>query len=215
MNQKVSNVIKQTELFAEKGNNDTIRLWEGHREQALLWRSIALIQVPVTAIVVIFAIILWTTRSITLNVPSKPLPGMYMAQDIPDSEFIDVATDFLNLYATYRSSVARKQFVAAREMLNEPMLSKFDKEVLTVELKAIEGTNRTQIFYPDPTETKLVRNGREVSVSLTGERSKIIAGKELEPVVSRFTLTMTSIPRNRLNPYGIVITNVMSEQIDR
>jgi hypothetical protein len=215
MNQKVTNVIKQTELFADKGKNDTIRLWESHKEQALLWRSIALIQVPATCIALVFALILWTTRSITLNVPSKPLPGMYMAQDIPDSEFIDVATDFLNLYATYRSSVARKQFAAAREMLNEPMLSKFDKEVVTVELKAIEGTNRTQVFFPDPTETKLVRKGREITVSLMGERSKIIAGKELEPVVTRFTLTMTSIPRNKLNPYGIVITNVMSEQIER
>jgi hypothetical protein len=76
------------------------------------------------------------------------------------------------------------------------------------ELGAIESTARTQVFFTDPLRTKVTRNGTEVTVSLVGERWKVIAGSPLPTVTSRFTITMSTIPRNPLNPYGIVITGV-------
>jgi hypothetical protein len=210
---KPSKVVKGSELIDSKKESDTIRLWENYKDQAILWRSIALLQIPATFICAGLALALWLTRSITLNVPPKPLPGQYLAQDIPDSEFIDAATDFINLIASYQPTVARRQFMRAREMTMEPLLGRFNTEMMGTELKAIENTARTQLFFPDPTQTEVIRDGTEVHVKMLGERLKYVAGRELPPVTTRFVVTLTTVPRHSLNPYGIVVINVTSENM--
>jgi hypothetical protein len=151
---------------------------------------------------------MWSTREITLTVPSKPMPGIYAAQDIPDNEFVNVALDYVNLIATYQPRTARRQFEAASAMLKEPLLTKFREEMINSELGAIESSSRTQVFFTDPLKTSVSRRGNEVTVSLIGERWKVIAGAELPTVTSRFRVTMTTIPKNAINPYGIVISSV-------
>jgi hypothetical protein len=209
---QATEVIKEkvgdTQLSAGRTKNDTIRLWENYKDQALMWRSLALLQIPATAIALIFSIVMWATREITLQVPSKPMPGMYAAQDIPDSEFVNIANDYISLIATYQPATARKQFEAARAMLKEPLLTKFNTEMIGSELSAIETTSRTQVFFVDPLKTKVTRDGNNVTVTVVGERWKVIAGAELPTVTSRFRVTLTTNPRNPLNQYGIVITSV-------
>lgn len=200
--------VADTQLPAGRDKSDTIRLWENHKDQALMWRSLCLIQVPATLGAIIFAIIMWSTREITLTVPSKPMPGHYAAQDIPDNEFVNVANDYINLIATYQPGTARKQFEAAAAMLQEPLLSKFRDEMMNSELGAIENSARTQVFFADPLRKAVRRQGNDVEVTVYGERLKYIAGQELQPVTSRFRVTMTTIPRNVINPYGIVIKSV-------
>ena len=175
---------------------------------ALLWRSLSLIQFPATFAALIFATVMWSTRVVNLTVPSKPEPGIHVAQDIPDTEFINAANNYVNLVATYQPGTARNQFNVARSMLKEPVYTKFTEEMMGAELGAIESTGRTQVFFTDPLRTKVVRNGNEVRVNLVGERWKVIAGSPLPTVTSRFSITMSTIPRNPLNPYGIVITAV-------
>jgi hypothetical protein len=209
--------VADTQLSATRDKSDTIRLWENYKDQALMWRSLALLQVPATLAAILFSIVMW---SITLSVPSKPMPGIYAAQDIPDNEFVNVATDYINLIATYQPGTARRQFEAAASMLKEPLLSKFREEMINSELGAIEGSARTQIFYVDPLKGSVIRQGNQVIVTIIGERIKYIAGQELPPVTSRFRVTLTTIPRNTLNPYGIVISsvtfksNIKGEQIN-
>ena len=174
-----------------------------------MWRALSLIQLPTTFIAIIFALVMWSTREITLSVPSKPMPGMYAAQDIPDTEFVNVANDYVNLVATYQPNTARKQFEVARAMLKEPLLTKFNDENMSSELPAIETTLRTQVFFIDPLQTRVEREGQRVLVSIAGERWKVIAGAEIPTVSSRYRVEMTTIPRNPVNPYGIVITNVL------
>jgi hypothetical protein len=200
--------VADTQLQAGRDNSDTIRLWENYKDQSLMWRSLSLIQIPTTLIAILFSIVLWTTREITLTVPSKPMPGIYAAQDIPDNEFVNVAADYINLIATYQPRTARRQFEAASAMLKEPLLSKFKEEMMNSELGAIENSSRTQVFFVDPLKTAVSRRGNDVTVSVEGERWKVIAGAELPTVTSRFRVTMTTIPRNQINPYGIVITSV-------
>lgn len=218
--ESIKNKVADTQLSAARDKSDTIRLWENYKDQALMWRSLALIQIPATLAAIIFSIIMWSTREITLSVPSKPMPGIYAAQDIPDNEFVNVATDYINLIATYQPGTARKQFEAAAAMLKEPLLSKFREEMINSELGAIEGSARTQVFYVDPLKGSVIRQGNQVIVTIIGERIKYIAGQELPPVTSRFRVTMTTIPRNVINPYGIVITsvtfksNIKGEQIN-
>ena len=204
---KVSELLKNSAVTTIKGETDTIRLWEAYKDQASLWRAIALLQIPATAVALIFALIMWSNRSITLNVPSKPLPGTYPVSDLRDSEFIDIATDFTNLIATYQPKIARRQFEAASEMLIEPILGYFKTNMLIDELKAIETTGRTQIFFADPTKTAIRREGKYVTVTFAGDRTKIIGGRDSAPTPAVYEITMTTIPRNSLNPYGIVISN--------
>src|SRR5690606_41834731 len=76
--------LSHTTLFRSidgRSEADTIRLWENYREQALMWRALALLQIPATFIALVFALWIWNTRSITLEVPAKPLPGRYLAKD--------------------------------------------------------------------------------------------------------------------------------------
>lgn len=201
--------VADTQLTAARNNNDTIRLWENYKDQALMWRALSLIQLPTTFIAVIFALVMWSTREITLSVPSKPMPGMYAAQDIPDTEFVNAANDYVNLVATYQPNTARKQFEVARAMLKEPLLTRFNDENMGSELPAIETTLRTQVFFVDPLKTKVERDGTKVYVSISGERWKVIAGAPIPSVTSRYRLELTTIPRNPVNPYGIVITNIL------
>lgn len=201
-------VVADTRLNATRSESDTIRLWENYKDQALLWRSLSLMQFPMTFVALIFALVMWSTRVINLTVPSKPEPGVHIAQDIPDTEFINAANTYVNLVATYQPMTARNQFNVASSMLKEPVYTKFKEEMMGAELGAIESTGRTQVFFTDPLRTKVTRNGTEVTVSLVGERWKVIAGSSLPTVTSRFTITMSTIPRNPLNPYGIVITGV-------
>ena len=204
----IREVVADTRLKATRSENDTIRLWDNYKDQALLWRSLSLIQFPATFAALIFATVMWSTRVVNLTVPSKPEPGIHVAQDIPDTEFINAANNYVNLVATYQPGTARNQFNVARSMLKEPVYTKFTEEMMGAELGAIESTGRTQVFFTDPLRTKVVRNGNEVRVNLVGERWKVIAGSPLPTVTSRFSITMSTIPRNPLNPYGIVITAV-------
>ena len=204
----VRDVVADTRLNATRSQSDTIRLWENYKDQALLWRSLTLIQFPATFAALIFATVMWSTRVVNLTVPSKPEPGIHVAQDIPDTEFINAANTYVNLVATYQPVTARSQFSVARSMLKEPVYTKFNEEMMGAELGAIESTSRTQVFFTDPLRTKVTRNGNEVTVSLVGERWKVIAGSPLPTITSRFTIAMSTIPRNPLNPYGIVITGV-------
>jgi hypothetical protein len=204
----IKDKVADTNLQVGRDKSDTIRLWENYKDQSLMWRSLSLIQFPTTLIAIGFAILMWSTREITLTVPSKPMPGIYAAQDIPDNEFVNVALDYVNLIATYQPKTARRQFEAASGMLKEPLLTKFREEMINSELGAIENSSRTQVFFTDPLKTTVSRRGNDVTVSLIGERWKVIAGAELPTVTSRFRVTMTTIPRNTINPYGIVITSV-------
>ena len=202
-------IIEDTRFRESKRESDTVRVWENYREQALLWRALALFQIPATAIALVFALVIWVTRTTILNVPAKPLPGYYAAEEIPDAEFISVATEFINLIASYQPVTARKQFKEGAKFLFEPMSARFEQEMLGRELTAIENTRRTQVFFSDPTKTELMRNpDGTVTVTLVGERQKLVAGEVLPNVMTQFRVTMTTIPRNALNQYGIVITNV-------
>ena len=213
---KVANAVKSTEVFDARGETDTIRLWENYRDQALMWRAIALLQMPTTLVLVVLSVVLWMTRHVTLNVPAKPLPGVYLAKEIPDTEFVETSTDFVNLIASYQPATARRQFNMAKQMLIEPMLSRFESEMMGIELKAIEQTTRTQLFFADPLETRFERiDDKSVKVSFVGDRLKLVAGQELPAEKTRYTVVLTTIPRHPLNPYGVVVTNVQFENLSK
>lgn len=210
----VKQIMRDSGIVDNARETDTIRLWENYRDQALLWRAIALMQIPATIVALLFAVFMYMNSDPVINVPQRPLPGVYKASEIPDPIFVEAATDFINLIATYQPVVARRQFEKAREMLQEPFLTKFNTELVQEELRAIESTARTQLFFADPTRpVRIERSGPDVRVTIFGDRLKIVAGRQLPLQQSIFQVTMTTIPKNSINPYGIVVKGLVAKDV--
>ena len=202
--------IKQLERVAGRAGSDTIRLWEGYKEQAFFWRALALIQVPATALAIAIALVMYFLADTIIEVPEHPQPGFYSVKQLPDSQFINVAREVVNLISTYQPAVARRQFKTARKYLWEPALSQFESVMLQSELNAIEGTKRSQMFFINPRLIQVVRSPEDdtVAVRIPGIRQKLIGDKPLEPDELVYYIKMTTIPRNVHNEYGIVVTDI-------
>lgn len=206
-------LLKDSQIAEARGETDTIRLWEGYREQAIMWRALALLQIPATFVALVAALIFWFNMEITLNVPPRPLPGLYSATELPREVFIENATNFVNLVATYQPAVAQRQYLKAREMVTEPFLTQYDEAILRNELKTIVNTTRTQVFFLDPTKTEYLLENGTVRVSFVGERMRYIAGKQLPRQKSKYVVSMTTLPNNEMNPYGIMVNGLSIEDL--
>jgi hypothetical protein len=205
--------IRQIEVVDGRAGADTIKLWEHYRDHALMWRAIAMFQFPATFLALIAAVLMYYTADTKIEVPERPQPGMYSIKQLPDSEFIDVATKLINLITTYQPHSARQQFFSARKFLWEPALSEFENTYVKSELRVIEETSRSQIFFIDPKQIKIERHPDidRVVVRLPGVRQKLLGQKPLPPDEMVFYVKMTTIPRNIHNEYGIVVLDMRLE----
>ena len=134
------------------------RICDDYRAQSRFWRALTFVQLPTTIVAVVAAVLMQFTGDTFIRVPDKPLPAQFPVEKLPDRQFLKKAEDILALIATYRFETAREQFEDARKLLWEPALSKFQQEVLNDELKKIEQTGRTQMFF---IERRLVKIDRE------------------------------------------------------
>lgn len=210
----VKGLLSQNTIQDPKGGADTLKMWEAYKNQALLWRAIALLQIPATLCSILIALYALTTHSITLKVPARPLPGVYAVQEIPDTEFINAASEFINLTQSYQSKVARRQYTEVLNHLAEPFLTEFQRDYFDLELKAIESTARTQVFLLDPTKTEVSREDRNsIKVTFIGERLKFIMGQEQRTVTTKFSVYLNTYPRNSINPYGIMISGFSADEV--
>jgi len=107
--EQTKNVLKAANIqnYDRKSGSDTIRIWEGYKAQAVLWRALSIIQLLATTAISILCIILWQTRSITLSVPQRPVPGQYNTQEIPDADFIELANSFVSLIAHFNHTLQK------------------------------------------------------------------------------------------------------------
>ncbi len=208
--------IKQLERVGGRAGADTIRLWEGYREQAYLWRALCLLQMPATALSIAAALVMYFFADTIIEVPERPLPGYFSVSQLHDSQFIDAATAVINLTATYQPAIARRQFKTARKYLWEPALTEFEDTMMTKEIQAIEETKRSQIFFINQRLIKLERypDLERVVVRIPGIRQKLIGSKPLPPDEMAYYVTMTTIPRNVSNEYGIVVIDIHLRRID-
>jgi hypothetical protein len=205
---KSSNIARKINVGESRQEADTFKLWESYREQATMWRVIALFQMFGSFLLICFAFYLYSTREITLHVPRQPLPGQYAVNQVPEDILVEAATEIVNLIATYQPHTAEKQFRAVLELLDEPALSQFKETMLGMELQAIRGTSRTQLFVVDPSRNTIEFSRHGAHVTLIGERDKFMAGKLLTPVTTAYRITFTTKPRNKINPYGLVATKI-------
>lgn len=202
--------LKQLERVGGRAGTDTIRLWEGYKEQAYLWRALALLQMPATALSIAAALVMYFFADTMIEVPERPQPGYYSVKQLPDSQFINAATSVVNLMATYQPGVARRQFKTARKYLWEPALTEFEETMMGSELRTIEETKRSQMFFINPRLIKVERYPEidKVVVRIPGVRLKLIGNKPLPADQMVYYVKMTTIPRNVHNEYGIVVVDI-------
>lgn len=208
--ESVKEDLKLLEKTSARGKGDTIRLWESYRDQAHFWRAFSLIQLPLSALCVALALVIYSTADTIVEVPAKPQPGNYSVKELPDSEFVAVAQEVVNLISTYQYTNAAEQFASVRKYLWEPALSIFEQRMMLEELKAITDTKRLQIFMVDKNQIKVQRFPEEqkIVVHLPGTRYKLINTREVPAERLLYHLTMMTIPRNASNEYGIVIVDL-------
>ncbi|MCC6220690.1 MAG: hypothetical protein IT291_05545 [Deltaproteobacteria bacterium] len=208
--------IRQIERTEGRAGADTIRLWEGFRDQALLWRALALLQLPATTLAIAAALVMYISADTVIEVPPQPQPGHYSAKQLPDSEFIGVATEVVNLIASYQPSVAETQFASAQKYLWEPALSSFEQVMMKDELRTIAETGRSQLFFISKNLIKVKRMPEldKVIIRLPGIRQKLIGNRPLPQDQMAYYITMTTIPRNVHNPFGIVIVDIKLKRVD-
>jgi hypothetical protein len=188
---------------------DTFRLWEAHKEQAFFWRIVALAQMPITIVSLIFALIVYSTADIIIEPPEAPQPGMYSINRLPDSEFLKMGVDIVNLIGTYQPASAEKQFRTVRLFLWEPALSEFEKIFLDKEIPIIKDLKRSQAFMinNDLVQVQRYPNQDMVIVRIPGTRQMLIGKSPLDDEVTYY-LKMTTIPKSPYNPKGIVVFDV-------
>lgn len=208
--------LKQLERVAGRAGSDTIRLWEGYREQAYLWRALALLQMPSTALSILAALIMYFYADTIIEVPERPAPGYYSVKQLPDSHFINASTSVINLIATYQPAIARRQFKTARKYLWEPALTEFEETMMGPEIRAIEETKRSQMFFINPRLIKVERFPEldMVVVRVPGVRQKLIGNKALPADQMVYYVKMTTVPRNIHNEYGIVVVDIRLRRAD-
>ncbi|MEM4379914.1 MAG: hypothetical protein QXL01_04420 [Thermoplasmatales archaeon] len=192
---------------SSKHEGNLIRAWEDYQHKANFWRSLFLVQIPVTVIALAFAAVIFINRNITLNVPKNPLPGVYSVTDIPDSEFINFAVNFANLVFSYTPTSIERQYSVAKFFLAPNAQAAFGDIFLKQEVPVVKTTGANQIFVIDPLRTKVERDKNLVKVFLTGERVRILAGREARYSIASTEITLRTFPHNNLNPYGIMVVD--------
>lgn len=192
------------------------RVWYGYKEQYYLWRAICLLQIPATILGFVTAVWLYYHADITVAVPPRPNESYYTTAQLPDSQFLDAATVFVDLISTYEAGTARRRFLTARRYLWEPAFTEFEETMMTKELDAIEETKRSQMFFINPRLIKVARfpEHDKVVVRIPGVRQKLIGNKPLPADQMVYDVKMTTIPRNVHNEYGIVIVDIRLRAAD-
>ena len=207
--------IRQLEKVGGRAGADTVRLWEGYRDQAYLWRAIALLQIPATLLAVVMALVMFFFADTVVEVPAQPQPGHYSIKQLPDAQFIDAALQLTNLISSYQPNTARQQFLTARQLLWEPALSEFEESMLGKELQAIEETSRSQLVFINPSLIRVIRDPQkgQVEVRVPGTRQKLIRNSPTPVDEIVYYITMTTIPRNTHNEFGIVATDIRLRRV--
>lgn len=175
--------------------------------QAAFWRWLTLLQIVTVFGAMYFAGSTYINYRTMLAVPEPLLPGRYSAREINTAEFISFAEGWINLVSTYQHYNAESQFNEAESMIVEPYRSRFHADYMTVELRAIQQTRRSQMVVFDPWLTDIVRKTDDiVEGTFVGYGTKLIDGQEFE-VSLVWVVTMQIYEGKTKNDYGVVITD--------
>ncbi|MCC6934036.1 MAG: hypothetical protein IT292_12430 [Deltaproteobacteria bacterium] len=197
-----------------------------YREQSYMWRALALIQFPTTAIAIIIAIVMYVSADVIVDVKPRPAPGYFLVEEIPEQEFIKYSIEFVNLISSFQPSVAERQFRHALNFLQGEFYGQFNIKYLQglpseqSRLSEIMQLQRAQMFYinrdlvvaqieNDPEDPRQDR----VIVRVPGELYTFLNGVYQQNRIDYgvYYVTLQTIPNTAFNQNGITIINLRLE----
>jgi hypothetical protein len=192
--------------------SDRLRVLNTARDHAHFWRALALVQFPSLIIAIFGAVTMFFFAKTSIEITEKPQPAQFSVSQLPDSEFLYIAKEVVNRISSFQPITARIQFKNVRRYLWEPALSTFEEFIINKELKVIEDTGRSQMFFP---VEELIRVEREadsekVVVRIPGLKQKLIGMTPVPVEELAYFITMTTIPNNVINRRGVVVTKIES-----
>ncbi|MCS6893075.1 MAG: hypothetical protein NZO16_00665 [Deltaproteobacteria bacterium] len=203
----VKKILDNTKNINSKADGQLIHAWQDFQKKADFWRSMFLIQLPLSVFALVFASVIYINRNITLHVPKNPAPGFYSIVDVPDSEFINFSINFANLLFSYTPASIDRQYSAAKTFLAPVTQREFAEFFFKQEIPVVKTTGVSQIFIIDPARTKVNKYKNLFIFSLTGELIRILANRETRHTIATTEITLRTFPHNHLNPYGILVVD--------
>jgi len=204
----VSQGLEDLDYVESRVGPDTTELWDAYHRQALLWRAIAFLQSPALILAAILALFTFFYSDRVVEAPSRPQPTLFEIEDISDDDLVEFAVGFVNRLAAYQTVTAEGQFRRARQMLWEPALTAFNKEIMDKQLGRIINTNRSQVFFLSPSRIRISRGENTAEVRIAGKRQKLIGAVPRPSDEIAWFVTLTTIPANELNKYGLVVIDL-------
>lgn len=198
-----------------------------YREQSYMWRALALMQIPTTFIALVVAIVMYVSSNIIVDVKPRPAPGYFLAEELPEQEFIKYGIEFVNLISSYQPMTAKNQFNYALNFLQGEYYSIFKQRYLEgrdgeqSRLMEIDTLQRAQMFFINRDlvtatleQDELDSRNDRVIVRIPGEAYVFLGGQlqanRIEYGV--YYLTLQTIPTSVFNKNGISIIDVRFEK---
>ena len=183
---------------------------KGYKTQSYVWRSLALVQMPLAAIAIFIFLVIYFSRDTIINVPQKLPPGHQLVKDLPDAEFLNVSLEVVNLLATYQPFTVKNQFESAKKYFTKALQTSPVVESLLVELKSIEQRRESQWFDISLSAITLNRSPDQqyVDIQVPGVQYKSLEQLQQPPVRAQYLLRLTTIPGKQFNEYGIVVSDM-------
>jgi len=180
---------------------------DSFHEQGRLWRLLSVYFAPGTFLSLVAAFFMLIYSVDRQPVELRPAPSIVDVKEVPDDRFFAVADEVVGLLNSYHYSRADAQFNLAKTFLWEPALSQFIKNNES-EVPKILSLRRSQFFDSTGFPKLPKRANEEFAVAVAGKLQTWIGAQEPTEELLQIKLTMITVPRNAINPWGIVVTSI-------
>ncbi len=166
------------------------------------WKATTLVSSALTVAAVWYA---WSAYRWCAPCPPLPLPLPGPFYEIPDQEFTSVAVQFLSLAETFDAGSAEGNFRKALSIVHANEYSKLSSRFLTDQLPRIRQNIEEQRFYVDLASLAALRERNVMKVDVRGILKIKKSSNEEQVVPVHYIVELTTVPRNPVHPYGIVV----------
>ena len=152
---------------------ELLRMVDRYKVQGHFWRFLSLLQFPIILFLTLYFITRYLGADTLVKVSEPPIPGEVPQDKIPDKEYINTATNIINLIGSYQPTTARDQFETASDFFLDSALASFEETQMNSELITAEESDISQRL--DVYSSRIVREAKgNAQVCLSGVRQKIV-----------------------------------------
>ena len=183
---------------------ELLRMVDRYKVQGHFWRFLSLLQFPIILALTFYFVSRYLSADTLVKVPEPPVPGETAQDKIPDKEYLNTATNVINLIGTYQPTTARDQFESARDFFLDSAVKSFDETQLDSELITAEESDISQQL--DVYSSKISRESKGAAqVCLSGVRQKIVERTPLPQQSVTYCFSFVLDEPFEGSPFGIAV----------